>query len=457
MNLCLKSCAIFVCTISSQTYAQDPPGCVPDKNGKFSSYHYNPDPTKSAMTSIIGNRIECVNNDSSGYPCSNVHLESFISLSDLSNSRAKSANDIWGWTSPTTGIEYAIIGLDIGTAFVKMEDCENPVVLGLLPTGSDPSMWRDIKVYQDHAFIVSEATSHGMQVFDLTELESVTEYTDFSQTVRYDGVGSSHNIVINEDSGFAYIVGAGSFDFGPNDCSGGLHMVDISDPVNPTFVGCYSDMGYTHDAQCVNYDGPDSDYTGREICFASNENKVDIIDVTDKANPTYISSCSYLGARYVHQGWLTEDKNYFLIDDELDNLGNPNFLKSNTRTMICDVSNLDRPHMKRFNRSSTTAVDHNQYVKGKYSYQSNYRAGLRILDLSCIQFGGNSMKEVAYFDIYPEDDDNEFNANWSNYPYFESGCVALSGIEQGLFIVKPDIPEESKKSLLKEFIRNSLI
>jgi len=378
-----------------------------------------------------------------------------FSYNIFSYSYLKCKTDIWGWTSSTTGEEYIIIGLDIGTAFVKMEDCENPVVLGLLPTSTESSDWRDIKVYQDHAFIVSEATSHGMQVFDLTELESVTEYTNFNQTALYDGVGSSHNIVINEDSGFAYIVGAGLFDSGPNDCSGGLHMVDISDPVNPTFVGCYSDKGYTHDAQCVNYDGPDSDYTGREICFSCNEKSTDIIDVTDKANPKYISSCPFV-FWYAHQGWLTEDKNYFLIDDELDGYFewtqygldedvDASLSQYKTTTMICDVSNLDRPHKKTLYKAKTRAIDHNQYVKGKYSYQSNYRAGLRILDLSCIQFGGNSMKEVAYFDIYPEDDDNEFNANWSNYPYFESGCVALSGIEQGLFIVKPDIPEEKEK------------
>ena len=35
---------------------------------------------------------------------------------------------------------------------------------------------------------------------------------------------------------------------------------------------CFDDDGYTHDAQCVIYNGPDEDYQGQEICFNSNEN-----------------------------------------------------------------------------------------------------------------------------------------------------------------------------------------
>ncbi len=53
---------------------------------------------------------------------------------------------------------------------VDISDPENPVYLDELVThGTFGSSWRDIKVYQDHAFIVSEANQHGMQVFDLMQ------------------------------------------------------------------------------------------------------------------------------------------------------------------------------------------------------------------------------------------------------------------------------------------------
>ncbi len=64
-----------------------------------------------------------------------------------------------------------------GTAFIDVSDPYNPRYLGDLPLteGATPNLWRDMKVYQNHAFIVSDgAGPHGIQVFDLTELRNVT-------------------------------------------------------------------------------------------------------------------------------------------------------------------------------------------------------------------------------------------------------------------------------------------
>src|SRR6185369_9060973 len=38
---------------------------------------------------------------------------------------------------------------------------------------------------------------------------------------------------------------------------------------------------------------------------------------------------------------------------------------------------------------------------------------------------------------YPADDVPSFNGAWSNYPFFASGVVVVSGIEQGLFVLRP--------------------
>ena len=223
-----------------------------------------------------------------GYPCNNVDLAAFMPLDQIGGTRGNSAaNDIWGWTDPQTGNEYAIIGRVFGTSFVDISNPVNPVYLGELPThGAFGSSWRDIKVYNNHAYIVSEANQHGMQVFDLTQLRGVTNPpATFGETDHYNKMAQAHNIVINEDSGFAYIVGAS----GKNSCSGGLHMVDLSNPTNPSFAGCYSGDGYTHDAQCVIYNGPDADHQGKEICLNSNEDTLTIVDVTNKSNPVQLS------------------------------------------------------------------------------------------------------------------------------------------------------------------------
>src|SRR5690606_11458023 len=110
-------------------------------------------------------------------------------------------NDSWGWTDPDTGKEYAVVGLDNGTAFIDISDPVNAVYLGKLPTETEASLWRDIKVYNSHAFIVSEATDHGMQVFDLTRLRNVSNPPQtFDTDGFYGGFGNAHNIAINEDS-----------------------------------------------------------------------------------------------------------------------------------------------------------------------------------------------------------------------------------------------------------------
>jgi len=366
----------------------------------------------------------CVGGTAAGYPCDNIDLLAFMPLSSIGGGEG---NDIWGWTDPQDGKEYALMGRTNGTAFVDISDPENPIYLGNLPTHTSNSSWRDIKVYANHAFIVSEASNHGMQVFDLTRLRTVVSPpVTFTEDAHFDEFSSAHNIVINEDSGFAYGVGAGT-------CSGGLHMVNIQTPTSPTDAGCFSQDGYTHDAQCIIYNGPDVTHVGKEICFNSNEDTLTIADVTNKGAPVQLARKTYVGSSYAHQGWVTDDHIYFLMNDEQDEQNSGH----NTRTRVWDVSNLDDPVLVGYQDGETAAIDHNLYVHDGYVYESNYRAGLRILDLENVATA--VLPEVAYFDIYPSSDSASFNGNWSNYPYFDSGVVIVSGIEQGLYILKPTL------------------
>ncbi|MCA9960217.1 MAG: choice-of-anchor B family protein [Anaerolineales bacterium] len=366
----------------------------------------------------------CVGGFAGSYPCENIDLMAFMPLATIGGGNG---NDIWGWTDPLTDKEYALMGRSSGTSFVDISDPVNPIYLGNLPTHTSNSTWRDIKVYNNYAFIVSEASGHGIQIFDLTQLRNVpAPPATFSENAHYSGFGKAHNIVINEDSGYAYGVGTDT-------CAGGLHMVNIQNPLNPVNSGCFSSDGYTHDAQCVIYTGPDAEHQGKEICFNSNEDTLTIVDVTNKANPVQLSRTGYAGASYTHQGWVEDSQTYYMQGDELDesNLGH------NTRTYIWNISNLDAPQLIGNHTATTAAIDHNMYVKGSNVYQSNYRAGLRILDISDI--ANANLAEKGYFDIYPANNNASFNGTWSNYPYFDSGIVVISGIEQGLYIVRPTL------------------
>ncbi|MDC3397264.1 choice-of-anchor B family protein [Flavobacteriales bacterium] len=370
----------------------------------------------------------CVNGSANyngtNYPCSNVDLLSAMGVNQVGSGEM---NDIWGWTDPLDGKEYVILGRTNGTAFIDISDPLNPVYLANVNTETSSSLWRDIKVYNNHAFIVSEAGGHGMQVFDLTRLRNITNPpVTLLRDAWYSGFGNAHNIVINEESGRAYGVGT-------NTASGGLHIMDISNPLNPTLLGFFSEDGYTHDAQVVNYIGPDGQYSGKEIAFACNENTVTIVDVTDPSDATMIAAEGYNTSAYTHQGWLTEDHRYFVVGDELDEQSSG----TNTRTYFFNVEDLNNPFLEYTYVGSNAAIDHNLYIKDGIAYQSNYRAGLRLLDVN----NPTNPQEVGFIDIYPSSNSAAFNGTWSNYPYFASGVVAVSHIEEGLFLVQPNLPE----------------
>jgi len=372
------------------------------------------------------------------YPCQHVDMLSFVSLSELGS--AADGNDIWGWTDSTTGKEYAIVCCEDGTSFVDVTDATRPAVLGFMPTQTTSTIWRDAKVYKDHVYIVSESLAHGMQVYDLRQLRGMSpavgnQVPKLEPTMHYDQFGSAHNIVINEESGFAYVVGTKT-------CDGGLHIIDINDPANPTCAGCYWQDGYTHDAQCVNYAGPDANYVGHEICFCYNEDTLTIVDVTDKSNMLELSRTPYNGSQYTHQGWLTENSKYLLLNDELDEVsgttGGPDN-GENTRTLIWNIESLTKPIWVNTFFSTHTVIDHNLYVNGTFVFETNYCGGLRILRFDEHLFRAPTLTEVAYFDVAPNCDDVLFFGSWSNYPYFGSGNVVVSSIERGLFVLRPHL------------------
>lgn len=368
--------------------------------------------------------LPCENGFAGEYPCNGYNLLGHLPLSEF---EAQSANDIWGWTDMNTGKEYALMGLDNGTAFIDITDTENLMYLGKLPTATSSSSWRDIKVYGNFAYIVAEAAGHGVQIFDLTKLRNAgNSPVTFEEDGRYAEIGNAHNIVINETSGFAYPVGTDRNDI----YDGGVHFLDLSNPTVPMASGGWGVNGYTHDAQVVTYDGPDADYLGAEIFVGANESQVVVVDISDKENPQEIATLPYPNIGYTHQGWFTEDQRYFILGDELDEI-NAGF---RSRTLIFDMSDLGNPELYDTYLGPTNAIDHNGYVLGNEFFLANYTAGLRILDITDIE--AKNITEVGFFDTFPSNNNTDFDGVWSVYPFFESGKVILSDISNGFFVIE---------------------
>ena len=401
-------------------------------------------PGRPGLPAITGGEVVCGESGSADrFGCSRVDILSFLPNEAIGGTRGVGTNDVWGWTDPQTGREYAIVGRSNGTAFIDITDPTNPVYLGSLrkTPGSQASSWRDMKVFDNHVFVVADgAGAHGMQVFDLTRLRDVgREPAAFLPDALYQRIASAHNIAINESTGIAYALGSGS---GGETCGGGLHMIDINTPTEPVFVGCFQDnasgragTGYVHDAQCTIYRGPDAEHVGREICFGSNETALSIADVTDKDNPILLSIATYPNVAYAHQGWLTEDHRYFFMSDELDELSaarDTTLAWEGSRTMIWDVVDLDDPILAKEHFGEVFSSDHNLYIKGDLMYQSNYTSGLRILNIS----DPVNPFEVGFLDTVPSSDSPGFGGSWSNYPFFESGTIVVSSGREGVFFLR---------------------
>jgi choice-of-anchor B domain-containing protein len=369
----------------------------------------------------------CENGYAGVYPCQNVDLLYHVTPESIGGA---TTNEVWGWTDPLDGKEYVLLGTSTGVSFYDIEIPTAPVYLGRLPTHTFNSIWRTLRTYNNYVFVGSEASGHGLQVFDLTRLRDVANPPEtFTEDAYYGGFGKCHTLVISEETGYLYACGTNTY-------SGGLHIVNIQDPLAPVIAGGYDLNGYTHEAQVMVYNGPDADYTGHTIAFCyngSNSQPLTIVDVTDPTDATTISTTAYPQQHYCHQGWLTEDGGYMLMDDEIDETSEG---YTQTRTLIWDMHDLDNPLFMGSHNGTTEAIDHNQIIIGNLAYQSNYTAGLQIMDVS--EISDTILKQVAGFDHYYVNNATSYDGQWMSYPFFESGVVPCTDIGNGLFLVQPN-------------------
>jgi len=79
------------------------------------------------------------------------------------------------------------------------------------------------------------------------------------------------------------------------------------------------------------------------------------------------------------------------------------------------------------------AADHNLYIRGDTMYQTNYTSGLRVVDVS----DPTAPREIGHFDTLPFGPDAPvFEGAFSNYPFFDSGVVVVTSMQEGLFLLK---------------------
>ena len=385
-------------------------------------------------------------------------------------------SDIWGWTSEG-GEEYAIFGTTSGMAFVCWTDPTDPKFLGIIPTADNAAYgnyWYDVKVYNDHAYWVTEVRNAGIGIMDLNELicEAAERGHSLVATAYWgidegegpeEGYVRAHNISINTAPGlvdrpYLYLTGVSREGA---DYQNGIMILEIDgdDATNLTLKSMIEAENVdSHDAHIVTYNGPDLAYTDKDILlnFNGGELDVQIWDVSDLDDIALISSFDYLGSGFTHQGWFTEEQDFIILGDEEDELfgisqpRNPN-LPDTARTFICNARDLDAVICDNSYDSDAASIDHNLFVKGNKVYQAHYTAGIRVLQINR-EVGGDklieSLSEIAHMDTEPRIPNKHMNMNWNVwigpwgvYPFFDNGTIAASDGLNGLVLMRLDLEE----------------
>jgi choice-of-anchor B domain-containing protein len=385
-------------------------------------------------------------------------------------------NDLWGWTSPN-GEEYALATNSGGIAIVRVTDPESPVYLGKIQS-QDPlnfgNIWGDPATFGNYAYFVTEIVGSSVVILDMSGLDALGPASSPDSILPapvsfFNGGGyiGSHNIHINEDSGFAYVAGV-RLDGAANAC--GLSdppryntlILDLfANPTNPTVAACLPNVG-EHDFYVVNYTGPDADYQGREIAFvfdgrdrtgAAIGGFTEIWDVTDKANITQLASFRLPGLVFSHNGWTTEEQDFLFIGDEIDELVLAGWAfsfvfaqpvadptnKPQSGTYIVDIRDLDNPIFFERYEDGTVGLDHNFVVEDDKLYIASYTSGTRVLQINRDSDDNIWLEPIAVMDTEPRLQENILSAflgQWGIYAFPNSDTVIASDINNGLIVMR---------------------
>ena len=316
---------------------------------------------------------------------------------------------LWGYVAPD-GKEYAILGGALGTSFFNISDSANIYEVDFFPTTinfTNPDqgvLWKEMKVYSHYAYVVSEADTSGVEIYDLQYLPDTVIYVR-----KYTAPGHRSTHSISQEGHYLYLNGSNA-SFGQ-----GIAVLDLADPVNPVLRGKWNTR-YVHDCRVF-----------RDTIFAMNINdgNVTVIDARNKDSLKTINQWLNLPNPSPHNNALTKDRNYLLSTDEVGAL--PRLLKV---WNIQDLSNVTQVTTWQ-PANITTSIVHNVEIYGDTAVIAHYTAGVRVLNIS----NPAQPVEIAWYDTYPANNGNTYTGCWGVYK-FPSGKIAASDMKTGLYVLK---------------------
>ncbi len=297
-------------------------------------------------------------------------------------------SDIWGWRNTSTGVEYALVGLNTGFSVVELSNPQNPNEVFFIPGAN--TTWRDIKTWENYAYVINEG-GDGLLIVDLNDLTGQTyvNFTDFFNT--------AHNIYMDEN-GVAYI-------FGTDIGNGGVIFLDVTtNPMSPSYLGTWDDY-YIHDGMARG----DTLWAG---CIY--EGEFYAVDVSNKSNPQVLGHHPTPN-QFTHNIWVSDDGDFvFTTDEQADS-----YIGAYDITDMNNIQEVDRIQ----SNPESNSIPHNTHVDGNFLVTSWYRDGTVVHDATY----PNNLVEVANYDSYIGSG-NGFDGCWGTYPYLPSGLIISSDI-----------------------------
>ncbi len=297
-------------------------------------------------------------------------------------------SDIWGWRNTSTGVEYALVGLNTGFSVVELSNPQNPTEVFFIPGAN--TTWRDIKTWENYAYVINEG-GDGLLIVDLNDLTGQTyvNFTNFFNT--------AHNIYMDEN-GVAYI-------FGSDEGNGGVIFLDVTtNPMSPSYLGTWDDY-YIHDGMVRG----DTLWAG---CIY--EGEFYSVDVSNKSNPQVLGHHPTPN-QFTHNIWVSDDGDFvFTTDEQADS-----YIGAYDITDMNNIQEVDRIQ----SNPESNSVPHNTHVDGNFLVTSWYRDGTVVHDATF----PNNLVEVANYDSYLGSG-NGFDGCWGTFPYLPSGLIISSDI-----------------------------
>lgn len=311
-------------------------------------------------------------------------------------------SDIWGYVDEN-GNEYAIVGLETGVSIVDVTVPTSPVEVFYTPGAS--TIWRDMKTWNDKAYITNEG-GNGLMIIDLAPLPASTALTVTNYTGSTYPFTTAHNLYIDEN-GYCYI-------FGADNGVGGAIILNLNvATTNPGFeVGRYNQY-YLHDGMVRG----DTLWGG-----AINNGFLAVVNVATKSAPTTMATKT-TPSSFTHNCWISDDGQTVYTTDEKSNA----FLGAYDVSNLSNITEVDRVQ----SNPGMNVIPHNTHFMNGYIITSYYRDGVTVHDVC----DPTNIIEVGNYDTSPAFSGNGFNGCWGVYPWLPSGNIIASDIENGLFVL----------------------